>query len=251
MRRLPLLASVPAIAFAAMLGSTPVLAADIVAPEPVAEANLWYVNLFGGIKFGEDWDDSIDCHNEFCDESLDLTIETDNGWRISGAVGFLFNETFAVEGELSYMRQDLDSGHIDSFSKDGHTIECDDCDFGLDGDVSIFTGMVNFVAGFPVSAGLRPYIGVGAGFAHVSLDADDDFSDDDDDFFDNGDTSFALQGFVGLDFVLSENMALGVRGRLLHIGDLEADGAFDFLDCDHDLDPDLIPSIEVGLTIGL
>ena len=246
MRRLSVLASVPAIAFAAMISSTPLLAADIaVPPEAVAAENLWYLSLFGGIKFGEDWDDSVDCHNDYCDESLDVTVETNNGWRVSGAVGLMFSEAFAIEGELSYMRQDLDDAHIDSIKKDGHKIDCphDDCDIGLDGDIGIFTGMVNFIAGLPVGHGLRPYAGVGAGFAHVSLDGDD--------FFDNGDTSFAVQGFVGLDFVLSDNMAIGVRGRLLHIGDLEADGEFDYFDCDHDIDPDLIPSIEVGLTIGL
>ena len=235
MRKLSVLASLPAFALAAMISSAPIFAADTaVAPEAVAAENLWYVSLFGGIKFSEDWDDSIDCHSKYCDHSYDVTVETENGWRVSGAVGLLFNQTFAVEGELSYMTQDLDNASFD----DHH----DDID--LDGDVGIFTGMVNVIAGIPISEGIRPYAGVGAGFAHVSLD-------DSDDFFDDGDTSFALQGLIGVDFVLSENVALGIRGRLLHIGDLEADGEFDYFDCEHDIDPDLIPSLEVGITIGL
>jgi OOP family OmpA-OmpF porin len=233
MRRLLVLASVPAVALAAMISSTPLLAADIaVAPEPVAE-HLWYLSLFGGIKFGEDWDDSIDCRDPYCDESFDVTVETENGWRLSGAVGFLFSQTFAVEGELSYMTQDLDNASFDNHE-----------DIELNGDIGIFTGMVNLIAGLPVAQAFRPYIGVGAGFAHVTLD-------DGDDFFDNGDSAFALQGIAGIDFALSENIALGIRGRLLHIGDLETDGIFEAHDFDHDIDPDLIPSLEVGITFGL
>jgi opacity protein-like surface antigen len=228
-------AVVPAVALAAIISSTPLLAADIaVAPEPVAE-NLWYLSLFGGIKFGEDWDDSIDCHELGCDESFDVTVETENGWRASAAVGLLFSQAFAVEGELSYMTQDLGNASFD---------DCHECDVDLDGDVGIVTGMVNFIAGLPLGQAFRPYIGVGAGFAHVSLD-------DGDDFFDEGDSAFALQGIAGIDFALSENVALGVRGRLLHIGDLETDGVFDNSDFEHDIDLDLIPSLEIGITIGL
>jgi opacity protein-like surface antigen len=233
MRKLSFLTSVPAIMCAAMMSSTPLFAADIAVPsEPVAE-NVWYLSLFGGIKFGEDWEDSIECHDESCDQSHEVTVDTENGWRVSGAVGAMFSEAFAIEGELSYMTQDLENASFD-----------DHDDIELGGDVGIFTGMVNVIAGLPVGHGLRPYAGVGAGFAHVSLD-------DGEDFFDEGDTSFALQGFVGLDFVLSDNMALGIRGRLLHIGDLESDGVFEELDFEHDINPDLIPSLEVGITVGL
>ncbi len=63
MTRSYLLGSVVAFAATALVGLTPVLAADIVTePEPVVveDVNNWYVSIYGGIKFGEDWDDEID-----------------------------------------------------------------------------------------------------------------------------------------------------------------------------------------------
>src|SRR5688572_3375254 len=113
MRKLSFLTSVPAIMCAAMMSSTPLFAADIAVPsEPVAE-NVWYLSLFGGIKFGEDWEDSIECHDESCDQSHEVTVDTENGWRVSGAVGAMFSEAFAIEGELSYMTQDLENASFD------------------------------------------------------------------------------------------------------------------------------------------
>jgi len=230
MTRSYLLGGVVALAVTALMGLTPALAADIVTePEPavVEDVNNWYVSIHGGIKFGEDWDDEVD------DGDFDIDIESDDGWRIGAAIGYSFSSIFSIEGELSYLTQDLD--HAD----------CDDCivddEFDLDGDVRIWTGMVNLIAGFPVGNFFRPYVGAGAGFAHVSLD-DLDFDNFD---LDDSDTSFAAQAFAGIDLMLTDNMALGGRYRVLHIGDIDLEDDFD-----HELDPDLIQSVEAVLTIG-
>src|SRR5688500_10154606 len=174
-----------ALATAVLGASTPVLSADIAVdepePVPVVESN-WYVSLHGGWKFGEDWDDEIDLDIciLFCLLSIDeddVTAETDDGWRVGGAVGYIVNDWLSLEGELAYMTQDFDSLDI-------HTIEGSffgfpfsfDCDapacsgIDLDGDVSTITGMVNAIVGVPIAGWLRPYVGVGAGFAHVSFD---------------------------------------------------------------------------------
>jgi opacity protein-like surface antigen len=231
MTRSYLLGGVVALAATALVGLAPALAADIVTePEPVVveDVNNWYVSIHGGIKFGEDWDDQID------DEDTDIEFETDNGWRVGAAIGYSFSSILSIEGELSYLNQDFDHA------------ECDGClfdEYDLDGDVSIWTGMVNLIAGFPVGNFFRPYIGGGIGFAHVSLNDLDDIDDFD---IDDSDTSFAAQAFAGVDFMLTDNMALGGRYRILHIGDLDfADDDFD-----HELDPDLIQSVEAVLTIG-
>jgi opacity protein-like surface antigen len=221
-----LLAGAAGLALSVFLASAPVLAADIaVEPEPNTGTN-WYVSLQGGIKFHEDWDDDWD--NE------PLTLETDNGWRFGGAFGYSFSSIFSIEGEASFLHQDFDS-----FSED-----CCGNDFELDGDLSIITGMVNIVAGFPVGSVVRPYIGGGVGIAHVSMD-------DVGPFFgihiDDDDNSFAAQAFLGLDFMLFDNAAIGGRYRVLHIGDVEFE---DDVDLKHDLDPDLIQSAEIVLTFG-
>jgi opacity protein-like surface antigen len=226
------LSGVAAVATAAFLFSSPASAADIaVEPEPVVN---WYLSLHGGIKFGEDWDDSFThkCGPLCPVEEIDLSAEADNGWRFGGALGYMLGDAFAIEGELAYMEQDFDDFEVDGNKQ---------LSFDFDGDVSIFTGMINLLAGFPLGGFLRPYVGAGAGFAHVSLD------DIGDGFLDDNDTSFAIQGFVGLDVGISENVALGIRGRALHIGDLEFDDEDDF---GHDVDVDLIKSVEAVLTFG-
>ena len=238
MRKLSVLVSAAAIGFSTLLASAPLRAADItVEPEAVAEAHNWYVSIHGGIKFGEDWDDDFTTHcGSYCEKEWSGSLDTDNGFRVGGAVGFLFSDVFAIEGELSYLNQDFDEVDID----DDPYHKWDDVE--LDGDVSIFTGMINLIAGVPVGGVVRPYIGGGVGFAHISLDSDfDPVSLDDDD------TTFAAQAFAGVDFGLTENVGLGIRGRLLHIGDVEFE---DDDDCDHDFDVDLIKSVEAVLTIG-
>jgi opacity protein-like surface antigen len=223
-----LLTGVACLAVSLFWASPPVLAADIaVEPEPIAESN-WYVSLHGGIKFDEDWDDDW--------ENGPLTLKTDDGWRAGGAFGYSFSSIFSIEGEASFLNQDFDS-----FSEDllGNDLEAD-------GDLSIITGMVNIVVGFPVSSMVRPYIGGGVGIAHVSMD-DVELVFPGTRHIDDDDSSFAAQAFLGLDFMLFDNVAIGGRYRVLHISDLEFE---DDLDLKHDLDPDLIQSVEIVLTFG-
>ena len=237
------LASAAAIGFAAMVGSLPASAADIeVPPEAVAAVNPWYASIHGGIKFGEDWDDDFSLFCDYnCPIDIDVTAETDNGWRLGGSLGYMLTDIFAVEGELSYMNQDFDEFSINKISIKGYSYDCHSawCDQDLDGDASIITGMVNLIAGLPVSGLIRPYVGAGAGFAHVSLD------DVAEGFLDDSDTTFAAQAFAGIQFGITENVGLGIRGRVLHINDLEFE---DEEDCDHDVDVDLIKSVEAVLS---
>jgi opacity protein-like surface antigen len=239
MRKSILLGSVVAFAAAALLAPTPILAADIaVEPEPVVveDQSNWYISIHGGLKLGEDWEDETF-------DNYEIEFETDNGWRAGAAVGYSFSSIFAIEGEISYLRQNFDEATIE---------DCGPClpgallgdEFDLDGDASIWTGMVNLIAGFPLGTFVRPYVGGGIGFAHVSLDVGDIDPELD---FDDDDVAFAAQGFAGIDLMLSENMAIGGRYRLLHIGDVEFSGDSDN---DHEFGPDLIHSVEAVLTIG-
>jgi opacity protein-like surface antigen len=235
-------ATAAATGFAATIISVPANAADIeIPPEAVAEVSPWYASIHAGIKFGEDWDDEFFKHcDEFCEKELDVTADTDNGWRVGGSIGYMFSDIFAIEGELSYMNQDFDELEIHEITKHGYSYDCewDWCTQELDGDVSIFTAMVNLLAGVPLNGVIKPYIGAGAGVAHVSLD---------DDFLDDSDTTFAAQAFAGVNVGLTDNIGMGVRGRVLHINDLELE---DDEDCDHDIDVDLIKSVEAVLSFA-
>lgn len=223
--------AVVAAATAVLIVSTPALPADIPAvPEPVMDENFWYVSIHGGIKFGEDWDDDWNYG--------DLEFEVDNGWRVGGTVGYSLSSIFAVEGELSYMHQELESDQV-RLAALAATEDC--CD---DSDLSIVTGMINLVGGVLIGDRIRPYAGAGVGLAHVSFN-NVDFPTLFD--LDDGDVVLAAQGFAGLDFVVSERFAIGARYGLLHLGDVELeDDGHD----EHDLDPDLIHSVEAVLTVG-
>lgn len=227
---------VVALAATALMGLTPVLAADIVTepevePVVVEDENNWYFSIHGGIKFGEDWDSEID------EDDAEIDIETDDGWRVGGAIGFSFSSILAIEGEISYLNQDFDHAELVC------DLPCVSDEFDLDGDASIFTGMVNLIAGFPVGNFFRPYVGGGLGFAHVSLNDIDDITPFD---IDDSDTSFAAQAFAGIDLMLTDNMALGGRYRVLHIGDIDIEDDAG----DHEIDADLMHSVEGVLTVG-
>jgi opacity protein-like surface antigen len=210
-----------AAAAALLAASTPTRSADIPADYDSPDKNYWYASLQGGIKFGEDWDDDWD--NE------DIALEFDDGWRIGGSIGYSLSSIFAIEGEVSYMQQESDSDQA---------VDC--CD---DGDLSMVTGMVNLIAGKVIDNRVRPYVGAGAGLAHVSFkDVDVPAFD-----LDDSDLVFAAQGFAGLDFMVGQMFAIGARYRILHLGDVEfkSDGQNT-----HDIDPDLIQSVEAVFTFG-
>ena len=244
MVRTCLLAGLSAVAVAVLVGGlTPAIAADI-APEPVAENN-WYLSIHGGWKFGEDWDDDLDATHGGTEpgNNANLSIETDDGWRIGGALGYGFNDWLAVEGEVGYMEQDFDSA--DFVEGEGEFDGLEGEVFDLDGDVSILTGMINAVVGLPVGHVIRPYVGVGVGVAYVDANASIEqlgFN------LDDSDTVFAAQGFAGIDLAVTENVAIGGRVRYLHLDDVDL---VDDEDHDHSVDPDGIFSAEAVLTFGL
>jgi opacity protein-like surface antigen len=92
---------VVALAATALMGLTPVLAADIVTepevePVVVEDENNWYFSIHGGIKFGEDWDSEIN------EDDAEIEIETDDGWRVGGAIGFSFSSILPNSTVLGY-----------------------------------------------------------------------------------------------------------------------------------------------------
>jgi opacity protein-like surface antigen len=151
------------------------------------------------------------------------------------------------------MNQDFDSLDINTVSGTifGYPFEFD-CDhphckgIGLDGDVSTITGMINAIVGVPFTEWFRPYVGVGAGAAHVSFN-DVGISDSSICCLDDSDTTFAWQLMAGADFRLTDNIKLGGRFRAVNIGDIKVKDDGDF---EHRIDPDWMKSVEAVLTFG-
>jgi opacity protein-like surface antigen len=203
-----------------------------------------------------------------CNVLLDLDLDTDGGFRVGGAIGFQFSDIFAIEGEVSWASQEFDEGELKSATVtetqedvgqtdfDTVTLPCGpavtgplgipSCINAVDGDLSILTGMINLIAGFPLGEVIRPYVGVGAGFAHVSFE-DVGVITPSICCLDDSDTAFAAQVFAGIDLMFGDRWGIGGRYRYVHISDVELtdDGGFS-----HDLDPDGIQSAEVVLTFG-
>jgi opacity protein-like surface antigen len=183
------------------------------------------------------------------------TISTDGGPRAGGAIGYMLNDMFALEGEFGWMSQDFDheSGEITKTVIDVEPYvhgfyppdKVKEIDRDLDGDVDIFTLMVNAPPGVPIGASsVRPYVGAGIGVAFVSFD-DLGTAGGGHCCLDDDDTVLAFQAFAGVDFGLTEHISLGIRGRVLHIDDVDLEDDFGF---EHDLGADLIPSVEGVLT---
>ena len=243
MLRTFLLAGCSAVVAAVLIGaSTPAVAADL-APEPVAENN-WYLSLQGGWKFSEDLDDDLDATHGGTEpgNSAELSIETDDGWRIGGALGYRLNDWLAVEAEVGYMEQDFNSADFEEGEGEFDGLAGEEFDLG--GDISILTGMINGLVGVPVGGLIRPYVGAGLGVAHINADASISelgFS------LDDSDTVFAAQAFAGVDVPITESVAIGGRVRYLHVDDFDL---VDDEDHEHSINPDGIISAEVVLTFN-
>jgi opacity protein-like surface antigen len=240
-------------AFAALASISPVMAADMPVEPIVEEAQAnWYVSLHGGWKFNEEWDDHLDAsHGDpTSDDFARLTIDTDDGWRAGGALGYAFNNWLALEGEIGYMKQDFDSVVFDEATGEFAGLAGEAFDLG--GDISILTGMVNAIVGVPLGGIFRPYIGAGIGAAHVNAEADISnqppfFPGTDAFHLDDSDTVFAAQAFAGIDIAITDNVTIGGRARYLHLNDIDLT---DDEDHKHSVDPDGIVSGEAVLTFG-
>jgi opacity protein-like surface antigen len=133
---------------------------------------------------------------------------SDPGYRVGGSVGYDFNSTFGIEGEVSY-------GSVRVSTLDGMAIP--------DSHANILTLMGNLILGQEMGM-WRPYVGVGGGIARVNPIIDIGGGNG----MNDTDTTWAAQGFVGVDVRLSRNLSVGGRYRYQYIG------STDYLDFDDD-----------------
>lgn len=132
-------------------------------------------------------------------------LALDNDLAVGVVAGMSFGRLFRVDAE--YLRGSADAESLPAL---GLT--------DLDGGVDLQTLMVNVVAeGFLLDGAIRPYAGLGAGWAKVELDdAGNDFlrlSGDDD--------VFAWQGLVGVAFPIGDRWTLAVDARYLRTDDVD------------------------------
>jgi len=174
---------------------------------PQVQADGLYVSLHGGANFPEKTDSVFD---PGLISQGTIVTDGETGFRFGGALGYAFNRYFSVEGEFSYMENDIDT------LKSNLTPL-----LPAVGTARAYTGMANAYLSLPTGA-WRPYVGAGIGRARVKSDgvgfavpnpfALTDRTND-------SDTALAWQLMGGVGYQIAPNLELGARYRYLNIDD--------------------------------
>lgn len=156
----------------------------LVAPA-IAMAGQPYVAGQAGATFLHDADNAA---------SGSPTIEStfDTGYNLGIRAGYQFGQA-RVEGEVQYAENDLNDLNVSGSSLDA------------DGDVSSTAFMANFIYAFLPQQRVHPYVGAGVGVAHVSIN---DARVGNAGVADDSDTVFAYQLMVGVEYDVTQQVAL-------------------------------------------
>jgi opacity protein-like surface antigen len=206
-------------------GATEAGAADV-ETDFAPEMSGWYLAVSGGLNRIFDLDYETD-GTEPVPFSDDGEIDFDYGFRGGAAIGKRFGGNFRGELEFAYSSTDAD--------------EVDGTD--VDGALDIFSLLAKIDYEMEFFGWWHPYIGIGAGFAHVSID-DIGLAD----AADGSDTVFAAAIEGGSMFALSETVELFTQTQLMFLGD--ADGDFEISTGSITLESPLVLSSSVGLRIN-
>ncbi|TRC90845.1 porin family protein [Mesorhizobium sp. WSM4303] len=198
--KMRLLAGVSTIALA--LGWSSAYAADPTVDVPRAE-DLWYVTLFGGASFPN--------HVKSQWSAYDISVDAKTGFVIGGAVGRRINDTFRVEGELSYARYKVGGW---SYSGPG-----DSGSGPASGNVSATYLLANVWADVAHFGEAKLYVGGGIGAAYVTADTsfDGDFG------YGSGDWGFAGQLGAGVTYAVTQNIDLDFGYRFKAVTSVDFD----------------------------
>lgn len=206
-------------------GATEASAADV-ETDFAPEMSGWYLAVSGGLNRIFDLDYETD-GTEPAPFSDDGEIDFDYGFRGGAAIGKRFGGNFRGELEFAYSSTDAD--------------EVDGTD--VDGALDIFSLLAKIDYEMEFFGWWHPYIGIGAGFAHVSID-DIGLVD----AADGSDTVFAAAIEGGSMFALSETVELFTQTQLMFLGDV--DGDFETSAGSITLESPLVLSSSVGLRIN-
>ncbi len=143
---------------------------------------------------------------------LRFDSKEDDGFIAGGAAGMKFGQ-LRVELGLDFSGYDASAIAI---SNDGglgarlHTTSLSGANTSPSGKVRVFDGMVNALWDFRTGTPFVPYIGIGIGAARDSLD---NFQVGDHPLSNSSDVEFAYQPMVGVRYLLTDALALGVEYR--------------------------------------
>ncbi len=147
----------------------------------------WY--LSGGVGY------SLPIDSELESTGFSGELELDSSFGGLVALGRELGNGFRTELELGYREHDVDKAL-------GVTAT---------GEMRTFSAMVNGIYDIPVDGRLRPYVGVGLGYARVKADGIAPVSTT---AIDDTQDAFAAQALAGVELMISETVGLGVGYRL-------------------------------------
>jgi OOP family OmpA-OmpF porin len=156
-------------------------------------------------------------------------FDLENDWTTHLGLGYAFQNNFRLEGEL---------GH--RFNNFGEDVGLDD------GDVRVWSGMLNLFYDFNRGGRIEPYIGAGIGAARVEAVATEHPIL----YVDDQDTVLAYQAMVGLAIGITERLDLDVGYRYFVAEGGEFDGQADI---GNGLDPITVDGDyeQQAVTVGL
>jgi OOP family OmpA-OmpF porin len=173
--------------------------------EPYTGPNGPYLRAEGG------WSHENDMKGQGS-TGLNFNSKEDDGFMAGGAAGWKFGQLRAELG-LDFSGHDVSSIHVNSDGGLGarlHTASLNGASASPSGSVHIVDGMVNAAWDFRTGTPFVPYIGIGVGIAHVSLDS---FAVAGRPLSNSSDTVFAYQPMVGVRYHVTDAIAVGAEYR--------------------------------------
>jgi outer membrane protein OmpA-like peptidoglycan-associated protein len=161
------------------------LTAAAVAVTPTLAHAQWYVGVDAGASLLED--------SKVKGNNTQFKTSSDIGWLAQGQVGYAFGP-WKVEGELSFR----DNGVDKVSAGNGH------------GSTTALATMANGVYEFLPDSRWHPFVGVGIGAANVDAGT---VSRNGTNVYQGDDWQFAYQGFAGVGYDISRNVALKAQYR--------------------------------------
>ena len=137
------------------LGCSAAQAADF--EEPVIRGSVWYVSVFGGASFLDDFD--ITYSNSGTPGRSET--RTDAGFIVGGAIGMELSSSVRAEVEVSYFDNDVNRLNYPLFP----------IAYSASGYVNSINVMGNFWYDMDMGMGIVPYVGGGAGVGFVDARA--------------------------------------------------------------------------------